>query len=599
MIAASVDTKDFSQVLPQERFSVDAPVTNPPMAASSLDITRTESGMDFSIVEKTEGPETRPVERLLQEVVDRCKRDLEIHPNNPRTMFNLALASINAGDSDAGVEMLQEVLRIEPRNYTALASLGLLFFNRGDLRSAEEAYLRVHSAYPKDPAALINLASIALRNDDFINAAEYLEKAAALDGCSVMAKHLLAMILLRLGKHNRAIGMLRTTLRESGPSAELSQGLAIAYLAAGDFRKAERAFLTCLAVNKNMASAVHGLALLRLQRGQWNGAAEILLEHLDRLPEDFQARELLAQAFVGLGDFARARGQLLALVSPERPAPENRTRLASICNNLGFCFAKEGKVREAELWLRRSLLLNGEAAAAPYSNLGRVLLAQGRLEEALSIVAKPEELGLSNSDTKLLKAVILVELQRPEEAIDVLQTLVNTGTAPTGAYSDLGSLLAEWREDYDAAVNVLREGLRRDPENVLLLNNLSYVYLMRGEPTMARAVLDRIENDSANPIMLSATRGLLSLWEGDIKGGDQLYRKAESMAFQSGQRNLGVSVRQKRCLEVARALLRDGHIEDANKQLQLGVKAEGGMRFYRFQEQLLALRERFRLEAGG
>jgi len=53
MIAASVDTKDFSQVLPQERFSVDAPITNPPMAASSLDITRTEFGMDFSVAEKT------------------------------------------------------------------------------------------------------------------------------------------------------------------------------------------------------------------------------------------------------------------------------------------------------------------------------------------------------------------------------------------------------------------------------------------------------------------------------------------------------------------------------------------------------------------
>ncbi len=296
MIAASVDTKDFSQVLPKERFSVDAPVTNPPMAASSLDITRTDSGMDFSVAEKIQGPEPRPVERLLQEVIDRCKRDLEAHPKNPRTMFNLALAYVNAGDSDAGVEMLQEVLRIEPTNYAALASLGLLFFNRGDLRSAEEAYLRVHLAYPKDPAALINLASIALRNEDFIHAAEYLEMAAALDGCSVMAKHLLAMILLRLGKHNRAIGMLRATLRESGPSAELSQGLAIAYLVAGDLRRAERAFLTCLAVNKHMASAIHGLALLRLQQSRWDGAIEILVEHLDRLPDDFQARELLARA---------------------------------------------------------------------------------------------------------------------------------------------------------------------------------------------------------------------------------------------------------------------------------------------------------------
>lgn len=474
----------------------------------------------------------------------------------------------------------------------------MLFFNNGDLRNAEETYLRLHSEFPKDPSALINLASIALRNEDLIHAAEYLEKAAALDGCSVMAKHLLAMILLRLGKHNRAIGMLRATLRESGPSAELSQGLAIAYLAAGDLRRAERAFLTCLAVNKHMASAVHGLALLRLQQSRWDGAVGILLEHLDRFPDDFQARELLGQAFVGLGDFARARSQLMALVAPDRPATEDQKKMASICNNLGFCFAKEGRVKEAELWLRRSLSLCGEGVAAPYSNLGRVLLAQGRLDEALGVAAKSEELGLSNSDTKMLMAVILVELRRHEEAIDVLQSLVNTGIAPSGAYADLGSLLAEWRLDYDAAVNVLREGLRRAPENAVLLNNLSYVFLMQGEPALARAMLDQIKSDGVNPIMLSATRGLLSLWEGDLQGGDQLYRNAESMAFQSGQRDLGISVRQKRCLEVARAHLRNGNIENAIKQLQLGVKVKGGMRFYPFQEQLLALTERFRLEAG-
>jgi Flp pilus assembly protein TadD len=598
MIASSVDTKDFSEVMPAERFSVDAPTTNPPMAASSLDITRTESGMDFSVAEKIAGSEPIPVERVLQEVVERCKRDLEVRPQNSRAMLNLALAFVNAGDSDAGLEMLQKVLSIEPKNYAALASLGLLFFSRGDLGRAEETYLRAHSEYPTDPAPLINLGSIALRNDDFIHAAEYLEEAAALDGCSTMAKHLLAMILIRLGKHNRAIAMLRAALREGGASAELSQGLAIAYLASGDFRKAERAFLTCLAVNKQMASAIHGLALLRLQQSRWDGAVEILLGHLDRVPDDLQARELLAHAFVGQGNFGRARAQLFALVSSEGAASEDPPKMARIYNNLGFCFAKEGRLREAENWLTRSLGLNGGVVAAPYSNLGRVLLAEGRLEEALRVASKPEKMGLSNSDTQLLKAVILVELRRHEEAIDVLNSLVSTGSAPSGAYADLGSLLAEWHGDYDAAVDVLREGLRKDPKNSGLLNNLSYVYLMRGEPVLARAVLDQIEDEGSNPIILSATRGLLLLWEGDIQGGDELYKNAETMAFQHGQRSLAISIRQKRCLEVARAYLRNGREDDAVRQLRVGSKALGGMRFYPFMEQLAILGEKYRLEAG-
>jgi Flp pilus assembly protein TadD len=598
MIAASVDTNEFSQVIPQERFSVDAPATNPPMAASSLDITRTQSGLDFSIAEKTEISEPRSVELVLSEAIDRCKRDLERYPQTARAMLNLALAFINAGDSGAGLEMLHKILEIEPNNYAALSSLGLLHFNRGDLSRAEETYNRMHSAFPNDPNPLINLASIALRNGDFFVAATYLEKAVGLNRCPVTAKHLLAMILLQLGKHNRAVSLLRTALRDHGPSAELSQGLAIAYLASGDSKRAERAFLTCLAVNKNMLSAVHGLALLRMQEHRWDEVIEVLQDHLGRFRDDSQARELLAGAYVGLNSFSRARNQLMMLVPSDETTPENRAWTANLFNNIGFCYANERKGKEAEFWLKRSLVLDGKAASAPYSNLARVLLSQGRVKEGLKVVTEAHNAGLANNDTNLLKATLLVELERHDEAISVLQTLISTGSAPSSAYSDLGSLLAEWREDVDDAVSILREGLRRDPTNKIMLNNLAYVYLMRGETKLARAVLDQVEEDDSTAIIFAATRGLLCLLEGDIEAGDQLYKEAETLAFHRGLKKLAVSVRQKRCLEVARAYIRNGRVQEASELLKIGTKTLGGMRFYPFQDQLLSLSQKFMLDAG-
>jgi len=589
MIMSSVDTRDFSQIVAEERFSVDAPQTNPLMAASSLDVTRTGSGLEFSVIEKAEYTEPRSVEQTLQEVIVRSERDLQAHPQSTRSMVNLALALINAGQTGAGADLLRAVINAEPSNYVALTSLALLFFNLGALQEATETYLRLHSKYPRDPSPLINLASIELRRGDFIAASSYLERAVALDGCSAMAKHLLAMVLLRLGKHNQSVNLLRSTLRESGPSAELNQGLAIAYLVSGDLKKAERAFLTALAINKKMVSAVHGLAVLRFQQKRFSEVIEGLLDHLSHFSGDGEARELLAGAYVQLGQFARARGQLTLLVPAKTNAKEERAELARISNNIGFCFAHEGKANDAELWFKRSIDLDGISSAAPYTNWARLLLSHGRFDEALNKLSQVDKLNLAISDSALLKSAALVNLERHDEAIEMLQSVVNTGTAAVGVYAELGWLLSDWQGSNDAAIAVLRDGYAKDPSNPILLNNLAYVHLMRGEPAYARAVLDQVKDVNRDSILLTATRGLLLLWEGNIEEGEGLYKRAEAMAFQSGQRDLAISIRQKRHLELSRAYLRSGRPAEAVDHIRLGLDAPEGYRYFGYRKQLAQL----------
>lgn len=589
MISTSVNPKEFSQIVPEERFNVDAPAVNPLLADPSLDVTRTRLGLTFSVTEKPDSAEPVSVERTLEDVIERCRKDVEIHAHSIRALLNLALALINSGKPAEAIELLEEILSNEPTNYLALTSLALVFVNRGELGKAAEIYQRVHVAYPADPAPLINLAVIALRNTDFINANDYLEKAVSLDGCSIMAKYLSAMVLLHLGKHNQSIALLRASLREGEPSAELNQGLAIAYLVSGDFKRAERAFSTALAINRQLSSAVHGLALLRLQQHRLDEVVESLLEHLDKSQNDIQARELLARAYVGLGQFSRARGQLSLIIAGKSEANEWRLEFARISNNIGFCFAMEGKVAEAELWLKRSIQLDGKSSPAPYANLGRLFLSGGRFKEALDILSQADGLNLATQDIALLESSVLVHLQKFDEAIEVLQSLINTGSAPPNAYAELGWLLADWREAYDAALAVLREGFEKAPSQSTLLNNLAYVHLMRGEPAFARIILDQVKDISDNPIMLTATRGLLLLWEGDMEGGERLYKQAETLAFHSGQRNLAISIRQKRHLEMARAYLRSGRIGDALNQQKSGLASTGGERFYRFLDQLFQI----------
>jgi tetratricopeptide (TPR) repeat protein len=597
MITTSVDPTEFSQIVPEDRFSVEPPHTNPSLATSLLDVTQTGSGLAISAVERIEQSESASVDHSLQEMIARCKRDIEIHPQSVRPRLNLALALINNGQLDVGAEMLREVLSSEPRNYLALTSLALLFFDRGELKDATEAYLRVHSSYPQDPSPLIGLASIELRRENFIGASEYLEKAVALDRGSVMAKYLLAMVFLRLGRHKESIALLRAGLRDSAPSAELNQGIAIAYLVSGDFKRAERAFLAALTINDHMASAIHGLAILNLQQRRFDKVVETLSNHLSRTPTDAQGRQLLARAYVELGQFSRARGQLILLVPRKVETPAEHAEVAHICNNIGFCFAHEGRATDAEFWLKRSIELNGKDSAAPYTNLARMFLLHGRFKEALSIITRVDDLKLTTADSVMLKSATLINLQKYDEAIGILQSLINTRSAPSATYAELGWLLADWKEEYDVALAVLREGFERDPSNVFVLNNLAYVHLMRGEPAFARAILDQVKNLSDNEIVLTATRGLLLLWEGDLTGGEELYKTAEALASQSGFKDLAASIRQKRHLELTRAYLRAGQLSNAAKHSQIGLNIMGGLGFYRYLDQLGELSRRLSLPA--
>jgi Flp pilus assembly protein TadD len=590
MIGTSIDRTEFTPILPQERFSVDAPSDSPLIAASSLDLTRTEKGVDFSAIRKNEREEAPSVDRVLRELVGRCKKDLEDHPVSTRMKLNLSLALINAGQFAEAAENLTSLLVIDPLNYAALSSLALLYFNQGEFTKSAELYRQLHSAFPNDPKPLVNLASICLRNQQIIAAAGFLEKAVALDGCEVTAKYLLAMIWIHLCKYTRAIGLLRATLRENGNSAELNQGLAIAYLAAGDFKRADRAFLTCLTINKRMSSAVHGLAFLRLQEHRHNDAVNLLLDHLESEPNDGTSRELLARAYAERGQFTRARNQLLMLVPSETSSDIDVARAARLCNNIGYCLAKEGKGNDAEFWLKRSITLNSiPENAAPYTNLGRVLLGEGKPKEALEIARRAIQMGVATPDIRLLESTLLVELQRFDDAIDVLQSLVESGSAPTQAYSDLGWLLGEWREDYASALSVLTEGAKENPRDPFLLNNLAYVHLMRGEVSFARIVLDQINDDKSNETLLTATRGLLRLWEGAIEDGEDLYRRAEVYAFQAGLREVAISIRQKRFLEVAKAHLRNHDPEKAIKYIRNGIQVLGGKRYYHFHDQLVSM----------
>jgi tetratricopeptide (TPR) repeat protein len=592
MIGTSVNTHVFTEAPIDERFRVEPPTSGTASLVSDpMEITRSSSGdTNVSPTFDTESIEAPSVEKTLDDVIHRCERELRVRPDDQRLQVNLALALLNRGYRNDGIAQLEMVLAKHPTNFVALNTLAAARFHGGDLEQSHELYQRILDLYPNSSAAPMGLASIAVRRDDFLDASEHLERAVKIAPKLTTAQYLLAMIQLKLNKPQKAISVLRRALREDVRSPELNQGLGVAFLLVGDPRRAERAFLAALSLNPELASAIHGLSLLLLQERRFEEAIEVLQRRLTAFPTDIQGRELLSHAFVTCGMFKLARLQMLKLLNHfESEKPPNKKELARLNNNVGFCLASEGKFYEAHEKLLLSLNYDQYFGVQPYENLARLYLTQNRFDKALETIDASLANGLDSTSLRLLRELVLVNLGRHKDAVRELNQIISKGDAPASAYADLGWLLSDWEDDYDTAILVLNEGIKRWSHDQKILNNLAYAHLMKGDSNSAREILDSIEELRSDSPYTIATRGLLSLIEGDIETGEQYYTRAEKIAQNMGNQDLALAVKQKKFLELGKAYIRNNDRLRASECIKKGMALEQAKRTFPFALQLKQL----------
>jgi thioredoxin-like negative regulator of GroEL len=177
--------------------------------------------------------------------------------------------------------------------------------------------------------------------------------------------------------------------------------------------------------------------------------------------------------------------------------------------------------------------------------------------------------------------------------MDAGRAALETLKDSTEPYAMLSSIVGEVFGNYEEAIQLTEEGLRRHPENRMLLNNLAYYLLMKGDVRGARTILDGI-TERDDETHLRATRGLLLLKEGNIKEGSRLYNEAARRARGGELKSL---VAQKKNLELARIAIADGRSLEAVGLLARAIAEKSGEETYRNQARSLLKALRGRPEA--
>ncbi|MDR1140435.1 MAG: tetratricopeptide repeat protein [Planctomycetaceae bacterium] len=156
-------------------------------------------------------------------------------------------------------------------------------------------------------------------------------------------------------------------------------------------------------------------------------------------------------------------------------------------------------------YYRQSLEIDGDFLpsrinlAMLYHERGNDMAAEREFREALRI--EPE-----NGNTAYSLGLLLAELQRPEEAANMLRQasqFLETTTGQTATRNrvryNLGLLLLQLKQ-HDEAEKELKDIIQSEPQNRTFLYALTVAYLQRNATSQASAILDRlIKLDPQNP----------------------------------------------------------------------------------------------------
>jgi predicted O-linked N-acetylglucosamine transferase (SPINDLY family) len=260
------------------------------------------------------------------------------------------------------------------------------------VREACELYRRAIETDPAHAPGYLNLGAALESLGEPEGAADAYRALLGIDAANPHASYNLGRLRFAAGAAAEAERLLRDALRARPEFAEARLMLAIALDAQGNLEAA--------AAELDSAQDFGGLLIqagMLRRLGRLDAAAQVLRRALALEPDNLDALALLSQVLDAQGDHEGAARALEAIL-------RQRPQWAEALYNYGAALNKLMRAREAEDAFRRALEAQPGFVRA-WRMLGGVLLAQGRIDEALALYRDaPRDAELESAELFALNA---------------------------------------------------------------------------------------------------------------------------------------------------------------------------------------------------
>ena len=371
--------------------------------------------------------------------------------------YNLTgLAFLAKGETEKAAERFEKALAVDPKFVTADLNLARIAVSKKDLDGAEKRYQEVLKQQPGQLAAMLGLAALAERRGDAAGMLSWLEKARDANPQDAQPGLLLARYYLSHNQPLRALNIATGLSSRFQNNPLVLDSLGRAQALAGE--------------PANAVSTFEQLAQLR--------------------PSDPEVFYLMGGAKWKAGDLSGARAAFSKAVKIKPDFVNARVALASLA-------LKDGRPKEA-LDLAKQLQRDFPKSPLGYQVEGTVRLAQKEPGDAVTAFAAAYERDKSSGPAALRLAQAYAQDNRRKDAIGVLQGWLSGHPKDTAAQG-LIALYYQLDGNNPDAIKAYEKVVQADPKNVVMLNNLAWLYQEQGDPRALETARKAYDLDPNKP----------------------------------------------------------------------------------------------------
>lgn len=373
---------------------------------------------------------------------------------------------IREGRFDQALPKLEEAHRIAPRDSSIENLLGITETSLGHLDEADSHYRNAIRLDPSQPAPHRNLGFNLLTAKDYADAEPELQEASRLNPQDPFAHYYLLLLALATRRDADAVNQAAHAGQLVDKDPEAAAELAEAQIRLGHVEEAGHQIERLEQANQLPAAGEYGIAVLLTQHAFYSQAVHCF-RHIAAQQPSWQNRYNLALALL-YDNQPGGASSLLSVLHTEQPAN------ADILMYLGSAFEMQQKMPEALEAYRAAL------AADP-----------------------------SNPDRTLDYTRLLMDTDRYDEAIQVVQTGLGDSAAAAPLQLRLGAIQMV-RGNYQAARNAFHAALSIDPDLDVAYAGLAETYAREDNDAEAIRVLESARRQRPGHYLLEYYFGLLA-----------------------------------------------------------------------------------------
>lgn len=385
-----------------------------------------------------------------------------------------------AGRWDEAESELRAALSINPNRAEWHFNLGLTLEAAGKFDAAMGAFRDAHALDPEDPQSALAMGVNCLRLERLREAVDWFESAERLEPANVEPYLHRIEAFARLGDHEQAETMFYMARQhEQSPTQEATAyaNLAESLMTRALFDKAIWCLREASHLDPSLPRVHARLAAAHASTGRHDRARQLYLRELRERPGCIDTLLDLGCLLLDMNRLAEAGEKFRRVLEIESDHPEAHFHLAELA-------ARQGREREAIATLRVALRLDPEHPEAR-RRLAELYLSTDEKDAALELLRteharfKHERRSFDDEDLLDLGGLLL-DAGAPQEAIGVLQALVENRPQDAGAWHELSVALLR-SGDLARGMDACREAIRRDESHPAALHNMALAHLQQGQ----------------------------------------------------------------------------------------------------------------------